>query len=102
MSPTEARIAEVEQAIRDLGFRVTYRQFVEDHKTPGFPGQIAGRVDRDDAEVVISTAATPSPILRLRVLKHELHHLVDPGWDCGNRTIFDQRPAPADREWLTR
>lgn len=102
MNRTEQRIWEVEAQIRAEGYKLTYRLFVEDSKTPGFPGMIAGRVDPEDKEVVISTAATPSPILRLRTLKHELHHIQDPEWDCGNRSFFDKRPVPDQREWLTR
>lgn len=109
MSAVQARVTEVEEAIRAAGFRITYRRFVEDSKTPGFPGHIAGRVDRADREVVVSTFATedhhgtPSPVLRLRVLKHELHHIQDPTWDCGNRTVLDRRPPKdGETEWLKR
>ncbi len=101
MNRVQERIAEVEQEIRAAGFRLIYRRFVEDAKTPGFPGHIAGRVDRADREVVVGELATsgscgtPSPIRRLRVLKHELHHITDPDWDCGCRAIYDNRPNRA-------
>ena len=95
-------LARVEMQICIAGYRVVYRDFVEDHKTPGFLGMIAGRVDHEDQEVVISTKATPSPILRLRTLKHELRHIQEPDWDCGNRSFFDKRPVPERREWLVR
>jgi hypothetical protein len=42
MSAVAARIAEVEDEIRANGFTLVYRRFVEDSKSPGFPGQIAG------------------------------------------------------------
>lgn len=97
-----AAILRVEDAIRGQGYTLTYRPWVEDSKSPGILGMIAGRTAREDREVVIGTKATPSPILRLRVLKHELRHITDPDWDCGCRAMFDRRPVPAARDALVR
>lgn len=101
-SPVAKRIAEIEAEIAAAGFTLTYRRFVEDSKSPGFPGQIAGRTSRADREVVIGEFATPSPVLRLRVLKHELRHVLEPEWDCGNRSTFDRRPDAGYSTPLTR
>lgn len=80
-----ALVDEAEQAIRAASYELTYRPYVEDHLTPGFPGLILGRTDRDGREVVVSTVAVQSDIARLRVLRHELRHVLDPEWVCGSR-----------------
>lgn len=85
----ERRIAEVEQEIRDHGFELRYVEWCEDAQTPApFPGMILGKTNHRDRVVAIATAPRPmqSRIVRLRVLKHELRHVLDPTWVCGSRT----------------
>lgn len=77
-----------ESAVRAADFTLTYRPYVEDSLTPGFPGMIEGRTDRNGREVVVSTVAVKTDVARLRVLRHELRHISDPEWDCGSRAIM--------------
>lgn len=81
-------IADVENEIRAEGYTLTYRPYVEDHKTPGFPGMIQGRTGYKDREVVLSTVAVKTDIARLRVLRHELRHIREPEWVCGSRAVM--------------
>ena len=80
--------ADIESKIRAYGFDIKYVEYCEDARTPGFLGQIKGVTDWELKEVKIGLKANPTETALLETLKHELHHLEDPEWDCGNRDVF--------------
>ncbi len=79
---------EVERAITDTGFTVRYVEYCEDARTPGFLGQICGVTDWDKREVKIGLKANAEPARMLETLRHELHHVAEPEWDCGSRDVL--------------
>ena len=81
MTPGHRRLVERIQA---HGFTVTLRPFVEDALTPGFLGMIAGRTSHERREVIIRTHGMSARRIA-KALRHELHHVAEPDWDCGNR-----------------
>lgn len=66
------------QLAAQLGYRVTFRPWVEDARTPGvMPGHFAGRTDHERREIVVSTYSGLTPRSRaelVAILSHELEH----------------------------
>lgn len=88
--------AELEARIAAHGYSLRYVEFCEDARTPGFPGQIRGVTDRERREVKIGLRANPTEADMLDILAHELRHLDEPEWDCGNRDMFGRGgPVPS-------
>lgn len=85
---------ELEKRIRAHGYDVRYVEYCEDSRTPGFLGQIAGVCDHNVPEVKIGLKANPTPEQLLATLRHELRHLDEPDWDCGNRDVFGRGGKP--------
>ena len=81
-------IAKLERRIKRHGFELIYQDYCENSRTPGLIGQIRGVTDRELKQVRISKKANPDPKDRAEILAHELHHLDDPTWDCGNRDVL--------------
>jgi hypothetical protein len=79
---------ELESRIRSSGYALRYVEYCEDSRTPGFLGMIRGVVDHERREVKISLAANKTPSDVIDVLTHELRHIEEPEWDCGNRDVF--------------
>jgi hypothetical protein len=79
---------EIEERIRAHGFALRYVQYCEDSRTPGFLGQIKGVTDWTRKEVKIGCKANPTDDAMLETLAHELRHLDEPDWDCGNRHVL--------------
>lgn len=88
-------IATVEQAIAERGFTLRYVAFCEDATTPGILGYYLGVTSHKRLEVKVSTLQTTG---RRRLVKrnvrqlaaimlHELKHVTQPEWDCGNRLV---------------
>lgn len=86
-SACKRQIPVVEQQIRDAGYTVRYVEYCEDSRTPGFLGMFAGVTDRGHQEVKIRTHDRTT-IEILETLRHELRHVLEPEWDCGNRDLF--------------
>lgn len=84
------RAREAEAAIADAGFTILWVDWCEDARTPGLLGQILGVTDWERREVKISTKARPGRDQAdlADVLEHELRHIQDPDWDCGNRDVL--------------
>ena len=82
------RIVALENSIAARGFSVMYQDYCECADTPGFPGQIRGVTDRAKYLVRISRKANETAKDLIEILEHELHHVEDPDWDCGNRDVF--------------
>lgn len=79
---------ELEQRIYAHGYKLRFVDYCEDSRTPGFLGQIRGVTDHERREVKISTKANPTDADMLDILAHELRHLDEPDWDCGNRDVL--------------
>lgn len=77
-----------DKAIVAAGFALRYVEYCEDTRTPGILGTIRGVTDRARREVKVSTKANPTVAMLAETLEHELHHVLDPEWDCGNRDVF--------------
>ena len=90
------RMRELEERITSLGFHIIYQDYCECADTPGFPGQIRGVTDRNRQVVRISRVANPKAADLIEILEHELKHIEDPTWDCGNRDVFG-RGGPQQR-----
>lgn len=84
---TENRIAVAEQAIAAAGFTLSYVEFCEDAETPGLLGAYVGKTHRDTRRVKIATHRRSRHEIAA-TLAHELHHVLDPEWDCGNRPVI--------------
>lgn len=78
----------LEARIRQHGYTLRYVEYCEDSRTPGFLGQIRGVTDRERSEVKIGLVANPTQADMLDILTHELRHLDEPEWDCGNRDVI--------------
>ncbi len=87
-------LGELESRIQAHGYAVRWVEWCEDARTPGLLGQIRAVVDRERREVKLGKAANPTPELRLDILRHELRHLDEPEWDCGNRDVFGRGGPP--------
>lgn len=83
-----ANFPEIEDRIRAHGFELVYQDWCECADTPGLLGQIRGVTDRNKRIVRISTNANGTPELMEDILRHELRHLDEPDWDCGNRDVL--------------
>lgn len=83
----QPEVVAVQREIEQLGFTVTFVDYCEDAETPGLLGHIAGKTIRARREVKIATKRRTTAEL-VETLKHELHHVQDPDWDCGNRTVL--------------
>lgn len=82
----------MENEIRKHGFEIKYVEYCENSRTPGFLGQIKGVTDWELKEVRIGLKANPSRSELLATLAHELRHVKDPEWDCGNRDSLGRGP----------
>lgn len=71
-----------------LGWTIRYVAYCEDARTPGLLGQIKGVTDYERKEVKIGLKANPTDYDQEHTLQHELHHIQDPTWDCGNRDVL--------------
>jgi hypothetical protein len=90
-------VAALVSAVEAHGWTVRFVDYCEDARTPGLLGQIAGVTDWERREVKIGLKATSEDGQRVTTLLHELKHIVDPDWDCGNRDVFG-RGGPANRK----
>lgn len=88
----EPEVVTVQREIEQLGFIVRFVDYCEDADTPGLLGQIAGATNWDGREVKIATKGRRTAEL-VETLKHELHHVEDPTWDCGNRDVLGRGGA---------
>jgi hypothetical protein len=79
---------ELERRIKAHGYELIYQDWCETSETPGFLGQIRGVTDHNRKVVRVSRNANPTPELMEDILRHELRHLDEPEWDCGNRDVF--------------
>ncbi len=84
----KTQIREVEGRIRAHGFILRYVDWCEDARTPGFLGQMKGVTDWERREIKVSVLANALRRDLLDILKHELRHLDEPDWDCGNRDVL--------------
>jgi len=80
--------AELVAAIEAKGWTVRFVDYCEDARTPGLLGQIAGVTDWERHEVKVGLRATGAAGTREAVLAHELRHVREPSWDCGNRDVL--------------
>lgn len=69
------------------GFTVRFEEFCENADTPGLLGQIAGVTDRTRHLVRIATHNRSAEQLA-DTAEHELRHVREPEWDCGNRDVL--------------
>ena len=69
------------------GYKVRYLPNCEDARTPGLLGMFAGVTDHERKEVKIRTSGRTCVEI-IETLRHELRHVQEPGWDCGNRDVF--------------
>jgi hypothetical protein len=94
------RKAQLEAEIAAEAFELRYVEFCEDARTPGILGYYAGVTLREERIVKVSTMKT-YPIgggfvdtvdrdIReiIAILQHELRHVREPEWDCGNRKVL--------------
>lgn len=86
----EKEKAELEARIRAHGFTLRYVDYCEDSDTPGILGHIRGVTDWQRREIKIGTRVELNRTRAgmLEVLAHELRHVDEPDWDCGNRDVF--------------
>lgn len=88
MTDALIRCSRAQRAIADAGYTIRFVERGEDAETPGFPGQIRGATNHERRDVkIVATIATPLEEVA-EILEHELHHVEDPSWDCGNRDVF--------------
>jgi hypothetical protein len=80
----EAIIIATEQAIVSTGFTLRYQEWGEDSETPGILGYYGGVTGRERRSVKIATHEASRPQIALRLV-HELRHVLEPEWECGNR-----------------
>lgn len=88
----EPEVLAVQDAIEQLDYIVRFVDYCENARTPGLLGQIAGVTDRELREVKVATRGR-GPVALLETLRHELHHVQDPDWDCGNRDVLGSSGA---------
>lgn len=84
---SQPEVVAVKDEIEQLGFAVRFVDYCEDSRTPGLLGYYAGVTDWAEREVKIATKGRRTSEL-VETLKHELHHVQDPDWDCGNRDVL--------------
>ncbi len=90
---SHTRLHKAVAAIEAEGWTVQFEEFCENADTPGLLGQISGVTDRNRQLVRIATH-NRSPEQLADTAEHELRHVQDPTWDCGNRDVFG-RGGPA-------
>lgn len=84
----EARAREtLIELIEAEGFTVDLVDYCEDAETPGFLGQIAGATNQERRRVKIATK-NRAISEEIDTLAHELRHVREPEWDCGNRDVL--------------
>lgn len=89
------RISLLAQQIASHGYSVAFVEWCENADTPGFLGAFGGITDHTKRLVRIKTHDTSAEEI-VKVLEHELRHVEDPSWDCGNRDSFGRgAPMPA-------
>lgn len=91
--PAEVRVDAAVAQIKARGFTVRFVEWCESADTPGFLGQIRGVTDRQSRLVRIGTRANPTVEDLAETAEHELRHVADPAWDCGNRDVFGRGGA---------
>lgn len=84
----DERIAHARERIEGHGYTLRLVEFCEDAETPGLLGQIRGAVNHDRRDVKIGLKANPTSAALAEALEHELRHIEEPEWDCGNRDVF--------------
>ena len=67
--------------------RIESVDYCEDERTPGLLGSIAGATDWERREVKVATLGRTRDDI-LGTLWHELRHVTDASWDCGNRDVL--------------
>lgn len=82
------RISIAITAIIEAGWKVRWVDYCEDADTPGLLGQIRGVTDRRRHEVKVATKPHDSWAQLADTLEHELRHVREPEWDCGNRDVL--------------
>jgi hypothetical protein len=79
---------ELERRIRAHGFSIRYVEYCEDGDTPGGLGSIRGVTNWSKREIKIGLKANRTKAELVDCLAHELRHIEQPDWDCGNRDVF--------------
>lgn len=82
------RLALAEQTIREHGYTLRYVEYCEDATTPGLLGQIAGVTDHKRRDVKVARRDSINAHRLVEAVEHEVKHVLDPTWDCGNRDVF--------------
>ena len=85
---SKARIQIMSARIRDHGYALRMVDYCEDARTLGFAGQIRGVCDHERKEVKIGRVANVALGAMEEIIAHELRHLDEPDWDCGNRDVL--------------
>lgn len=85
---TRDRVDAAVAAIEAAGFTVQFEDYCESPRTPGLLGQIRGVTDRELRLVRVGLKANPTPDALAETVEHELRHVQEPEWDCGNRDVF--------------
>lgn len=82
------RIGAVHLELLERGWTFRLVEFAEDAKTPGLLGQIKGTTCWDDLEVKVALRPHDSLTELAETCEHELRHVREPEWDCGNRDVL--------------
>ena len=82
------QIQKAQERIIAHGYELVFQDYCECAETPGFPGHIRGVTDHKAKRVRISIKANQTPELLADILEHELRHIDEPDWDCGNRDVL--------------
>jgi hypothetical protein len=85
---TETRIATAEQRIHERGYEVRYMDYCDGAETPGILGAIGGATLHAAKCVEVATRHRTREQIA-DILEHELHHVEDPSWECGCRTVWN-------------
>jgi hypothetical protein len=80
-------LKDIMDSIEERGYRVHLVEYCEDARTPGLLGQLLGVTDHARREVKVRTKNRNQSEI-LETLIHELHHVDDPTWECGNKDVF--------------
>jgi hypothetical protein len=82
------RIGVVVAALEGLGWSLEWREYAEDAETPGLLGQIKGVTVWQRQAVKVAVRPHESLAELADTLEHELRHVHEPDWDCGNRDVL--------------